>query len=62
MIASSIASAFPATSATTIMCFANRAGTENVSGNDWTRTWRVSKAARITICPASTCRATSRPW
>jgi hypothetical protein len=44
MTASSMRSGFPfSRSATTIMCLAKRLGTENVSGNDWSRKSRRSK-------------------
>src|SRR5205823_5552281 len=62
MTASSTASAFPSSrSATIIMCFAKRFGTENVSGNDCCRKSLKSNDARMTTCLSSSCRASKRP-
>ena len=46
MTASSIASGFPCSrSATIIMCRANRSGTENVSGNEWSKNLELERRA-----------------
>ena len=48
-------------SATTIISVANRFGTENVSGNDWSRKSRRSNCVRMTMWLSVELPATRRP-